>query len=71
MARYYIKATYTYEGAVEADSKDEAEKTFLADLNSFYSGTDEFEMTDLPADCDCEDEPDLDGSCFNCREEEN
>ncbi len=69
MARYYIKATYAYEGAVEADNKDEAEKNFIKDLDAFYSGTDSIKITDLPADCDCEDEPDLDGSCFSCRDD--
>ena len=43
MAHYEIKAQYEYGATIEADSPEEAEKIFLADLNSHYQGTYEYE----------------------------
>ena len=54
MAHYKIKATYLYEGTVEADSQDEAEKLFIDDLNSFYVCPESSEIEEI-AECeDCE-----------------
>ena len=41
MACYRVRALYEYEGEVEADSPEDAEKVFLADLNSYYVSTEE------------------------------
>ncbi len=54
MATYYIKAQYEYEGAVEANSPEEAEKIFLDDLNSHYAGTYSYECEEVCADCEQE-----------------
>jgi hypothetical protein len=64
MAYYKIKALYEYEGVVEGNTQDEAEKAFLADLNSHYSGTDSIEFDVVCGGC--EKELDLDGACFDC-----
>lgn len=55
MATYRIKAQYEYEGEVEADSPEEAEKVFLDDLNSHYASTYEYEC-ELVEDEEDEDE---------------
>ena len=68
MAYYKIKAIYEYEGVVSGDTQDEAEKNFLADLNSFYSGTESIEFDVVCGGC--EQELDLDGSCFDCDSED-
>jgi len=68
MAFYKIKALYEYEGVVEGNTQDEAEKAFLADLNSHYSGTKSIDFEEVCGDC--ERELDADGSCFECRDEE-
>ena len=68
MAKYKITAVYEYEGIVEADDEKSAEKVFLADLNDYYTSTESFETEEVCSDC--EKELDLDGSCFECREEE-
>ena len=47
MAKFNIKAMYEYEGEVEADSPEEAEKIFLAELNDFYMGTYSFEIEEI------------------------
>lgn len=59
MATYKIKATYEYEGEIEANSPEEAEKKFLADLNDYYSSTEEYECVEHCDECgdsveDCE-----------------
>jgi len=68
MAFYKITALYEYEGVVEGNTQEEAEKAFLADLNSHYSGTESIEFEVVCGDC--ERELDADGSCFECRDEE-
>lgn len=52
MATYRIKAQYEYEGDVEADSPEEAEKLFLQDLNDYYSSTYDYECEEICAECD-------------------
>lgn len=47
MATYRIKAQYEYEGDIEAESPEEAEKLFLADLNDHYAGTYSYECENL------------------------
>ena len=47
MAKYNIKAQYEYEGEVEANSPEEAEKVFLEDLNSHYAGTYSYECEEV------------------------
>lgn len=47
MATYRIKAQYDYEADIEADSPEEAEKLFLADLNDHYAGTESYECENL------------------------
>lgn len=71
MATYNIKATYEYEGEVEADSPEEAEKLFLDDLNSYYMGTETYECEELAtcSECDAVDsfsEPSPDFICDDC-----
>jgi hypothetical protein len=68
MAKYKIKALYEYEGIVEGNTEKEAEKAFLADLNDHYTSTEEFEVEEVCEEC--EGDLDLDGSCFECRDEE-
>lgn len=71
MAKFKITATYEYEGVIEADNAKDAEKLFLKDLNDYYQSTEEFEIEEVEVCEDCgADELDLDGSCFDCREEE-
>jgi len=67
MAFYKIKALYEYEGVVEGNTQEEAEKAVLSDLNSYYSGTESIDFEEVCGGC--ERELDLDGSCFECREE--
>jgi len=68
MAFYKIKALYEYEGVVEGDTQDEAEKAFLDDLNLHYSGTHSITFDTVCGEC--EGSLDADGSCFDCRDEE-
>jgi hypothetical protein len=68
MAFYKVKALYEYEGVVSADTQDEAEKAFLSNLNSFYSGTESIDFTIVCGGCELE--LDLDGSCFDCDTDE-
>jgi hypothetical protein len=75
MATYRIRALYAYEGDVEANSPDEAEKLFLADLNDYYSETHDYEWEKVPecAVCgelstDIELEP---YTCDKCEDENN
>ena len=68
MAKYKIVATYEHEGIVSGDSEAEAEKNFLANLNQYYTSTEDFEIHKI---CEqCEGDLDLDGSCFDCRYDE-
>jgi hypothetical protein len=73
MATYNIKATYEYEGEVEASSPEEAEKFFLDELNSYYMGTDSFEIEKL-GECEVCGEVDShtteDFTCDICAEDE-
>lgn len=71
MAHFKIRAVYEYEGVIKADSAREAESQFLKDLNDYYSSTEEFVigLVDVCPECG-EDELDLDGSCFDCREDD-
>jgi len=68
MAKYKIKAVYEYEGVIEADDEKSAEKVFLKDLNDYYTSTEEYEAEEVCEDC--EGDLDLDGSCFECRDDE-
>ena len=63
VATFYIKAQYEYEGAIEADTPEEAEKIFLDDLNAYYSGTYSYECEEVCAECESEI-----GTC-DCEEE--
>lgn len=63
MATYRIKAQYEYEGDIEADSPEEAEKLFVEELNSYYAGTYSYDCDEICAecgeeieDCVCDDE---------------
>lgn len=47
MQKYEINATYTYYGVIEAPTAEIAETLFLADLNTYYSDTDEFDITPI------------------------
>lgn len=47
MATYKINALYEYEAEIEADSPEQAEAMFLADFNSYYVGTDSFDIEEL------------------------
>jgi hypothetical protein len=47
MARFFITASYEYSGEIEARTEAEAEAIFLDDLNSYYVGTDSFEIEEL------------------------
>ena len=68
MAKYKIVAMYEHEGIVSGDNEQQAEKNFLANLNQFYFSTESYEIEKV---CEnCENELDLDGSCFECREDE-
>ena len=73
MATYNIKATYEYEGEVEANSPEEAEKFFLDELNSYYMGTEAFEIEKLGECVVCgevDSNTDEDFTCEACAEEE-
>lgn len=54
MPLYNIKALYEYEGEIEADTEEEAEKIFLDDLNMYYMGTYSYECEEIE-DYDSED----------------
>ena len=71
MPHFKITAMYEYEGTIQADTAEQAEKLFLADLNDYYQGTEEYECEEVEVCEECgEDELDLDGSCFDCREDD-
>jgi hypothetical protein len=70
MARYKITAQYNYEGIVEAPTQERAEHLFEVDLNQYWESPESFEIVEVCPDCDSEGELDLDGSCFECRDEE-
>lgn len=53
MATFSITAKYEYAGEVEADSPEEAEKFFLDELNSYYMGTESFEIEKLGECVEC------------------
>jgi hypothetical protein len=66
--KYKIVAQYEYEGVIEGTDERNAEHNFLTDLNNFYADTISFEIEEV---CfTCEGELDLDGSCFECRDDE-
>jgi hypothetical protein len=67
MPKYIIKATYAYEtnSPIEAPTPERAEQVFLADLNSYYSSTEELEIEVV---CDTCEKDEFDCSC---EEEEN
>ena len=50
MARFYIEATYSYSGEVEANNREEAESAFLDDLNMYYEGTDSISIEEIDED---------------------
>jgi hypothetical protein len=54
MAHYKIKATYTYEGVVEAPTPERAEQLFLSDLNRHYDGTESYECEEVCEKCEGE-----------------
>lgn len=63
MAIYKITAQYDYEGVIEADSPEEAETLFLAELNDYYAGVNSYDCDEVCAECNeeldycvCEDE---------------
>lgn len=69
LKRFNITATYEYvaEGII-AEDEDEAYKIFLANLNDYYSGTEELEIEEDGDVCeDCEDDID---DC-ECEEEDD
>ena len=69
MKKFDIRATYEYvaEGII-AEDEDEAYKIFLANLNDYYSGTEELEIEEDGDVCeDCEDDID---DC-ECEEEDD
>ena len=71
MPIYHIKATYEYEGTVEADSPEDAETIFLDDLNSHYSGTEDYSIEEIAVCNLCDSEIDLSeidesGLCYAC-----
>lgn len=55
MAKFSIVATYEYGADIEADTAEEAEAIFLDDLNTYYMGTDSFEIEEIEEEED-EDE---------------
>jgi hypothetical protein len=54
MAHYKIKATYLYEGTIEADSQEEAEKLFIDELNDHYVCPEKYDIEELDECEDCE-----------------
>jgi hypothetical protein len=50
MAKFYIEATYSYSGEVEANTREEAESLFLDDLNMYYEGTDSISIEEIDED---------------------
>ena len=68
MAYYKITALYEYEAVVSGNTQEEAEKNFLADLNSHYSGTESIDFTIVCGGC--EQELELDGTCGDCDSED-
>lgn len=74
MAQYHIKAQYEYEGTVEADSPEDAEKAFWAELDSFYSSTYDYECVEVRTCEICHYEGEVDefedeDTCASCAEE--
>ena len=47
MAQFHIKAQYEYEGTVEAENAEEAEKVFWSELNDHYAGTYDYECEEI------------------------
>ena len=70
MAKYNIKAQYEYEGTVEADSPEEAEKVFWSELNDHYAGTYDYECEEIKVCETCGYEGDADefegDDCDDC-----
>jgi hypothetical protein len=51
MATYTITAMYEYVAeAIEADSPEEAERLFLADLNMYYVSTESLDIEEVEED---------------------
>lgn len=73
MATYNIKAMYEYEGEIEADSPEEAEKLFLDELNSYYVSTESLDIEKL-GECEVCGEVDSDTTedfiCDVCAEDD-
>lgn len=73
MATYNIKAVYEYEGEIEADSPEEAEKFFLDELNSYYVSTESLDIEKL-GECEICGEVDSDTTedfiCEICAEDD-
>ena len=74
MATYNIKAMYEYEGEIEADSPEEAEKLFLDELNSYYVSTESLDIEKL-GECEICGEVDSDTTenftCDICADNED
>ena len=74
MATFSITATYEYAGEIEADNEQEAEKLFLDELNSYYMGTESFEIEKIAECVEC-GEPDIfaveDFTCDTCADNED
>ena len=72
MAHFYIKAVYRYEGMVEADTPDDAEKVFWKEMNDHYASTEDYECTQMKV-CDCGYEGEMDefegDECDGCQAE--
>jgi hypothetical protein len=74
VAHYTIKAQYEYEGTVEADNPEDAEKEFWANLDSFYSSTYDYECVEVRTCSECGHEGEADefedeDTCLECAEE--
>jgi hypothetical protein len=60
MANYYITATYRYAGMVEADSPEDAEKVFWAEMNDHYDTTEDYKCVEMKVCETCGREGELD-----------
>ena len=56
MAIFSIRATYEYGADIEAETAEEAESIFLDDLNTYYMGTDSFDIEEIEEDEEDEEE---------------
>lgn len=56
MAKYRINAMYEYDGEIEANSPEEAEKIFLEDLNMYYVSTYSMEIDEVEEEEEDEEE---------------